>query len=495
MAVHYEHIRNKYNQLKQHPKLGFRIFLCILHSCVSAVILVFMFACKTSQFNQSMYGMKAFDYAPYALSSYNDYTCNSTVACFRNAMPWSDGYALPNLSFNPYIALFTFQWITTAFSLFYISRNMQEITGDWERVKKGLKYGSIACNMVGWGIYVIYFFVYGQNNWLEISLYSVIWVLSSLLILLFDMKLHAWAATFPKVLVDGEMVESASRLWNIPAFMKNDEGESEMLVVDKKGMELPELMVERMQVVMRYLEYTCTAPILFVAIMNMMVVGAPYWATMMGYTCMVGCCLYGVPLHLMHVQEVTIELFKKIKHHSEEQMFALSPPVTVSTMSMKNDLKKPIIKASIMGNPLDEGKITYIYRYNELEQAEGHRKNKNFFWSLILMGKWRSNWVVKMHYLQNAWFGVVMALSFVVYLARNVLFSNILPDYVLACIWMLLAMYTSFGLVGTLYYYFLDRKYWHTMDLAMETLSFLAKAPIVMTLCAGYWNMPGNSCF
>lgn len=475
MAVHLERI-------KQNPVLGFRIFLAVIHFIVSIVILAFLFQCKAYKSNQYLYGMQVFDYEGYSASSYNDYTCNTTVACYRNAMPWFDGYVIgSNSYFNPYVALFVFQWITFSLSLFYITRNMQQLTSKWERVNKILKGVAIGWNMLGWLIYLIYYVVYGQSNWAEFLQYSIVWVFSSLLIWFFDVELQKWASGFPSVLVEGEIIENAGRLWNIPSFLGESEKE---VLVEKKSMQLPELVKERMQVVMRYLEYACTAPILFVAIIDIMVVGAPYWAVILGYACVLGCCLYGIPLHLMHLQEVMIEQFSKGNmkaHQSEVEM-------------RERMVKKPIIKASIVGNNVDQGRITYVHKYNELEKQEGHKKSKNFFWSLMLMGKWRINWVVKMHYLQNAWFGVMMALAIVVYLARNVMFNSNVPMYVLACLWIMLVLYGSFGVVGTLYYYMLDKKYWHTMDLALETLSFLAKVPIVMTLCAGYMNMPGNYC-
>jgi uncharacterized membrane protein len=87
-----------------------------------------------------------------------------------------------------------------------------------------------------------------------------------------------------------------------------------------------------------------------------------------------------------------------------------------------------------------------------------------------------------------------MALTILIYLGREVLVTTFLPMYITAALWIMIILYSSFGLVASLFYYFIDALYWQYMEVALDVLSFTAKVPVILILGAGYMNMPGNSC-
>ena len=294
--------------------------------------------------------------------------------------------------------------------------------------------------------------------------------------------MNAWIAQFPQPVI---IIPNEGRLWDIPLkYMKEQNAEKETLL---QKSELEYTLKIRVQVILRYLEYAITAPLLYIAMICVVIVGPPYWAVMLGYLCMLGCCLCGVPLHFMHLLEVLVSYLKKCE------------PVIMPTPSApepEKASKKLVIHAKIrqMGVDANQGKIQYIKDYNDTVQNEVHRTSWNLFYSWFLIGKWRANWVVKLNYLQLSWFGLVMALTILIYLGREVLVTTFLPMYITAALWIMIILYSSFGLVASLFYYFIDALYWQYMEVALDVLSFTAKVPVILILGAGYMNMPGNSC-
>lgn len=447
-------------QIKNNPKFALRVTCFVLHFCVSMIVLGFLFGCQTTLLNQDMYAMKAYDYTTYANSSINEYTCNSTMSCFREGIPWDNNYLLDKMYWNPYTLLFTVEWVTTSISLWYIST----ITY--------LKWIGVAWNIMGWIIYITFYGWYKQANYLEAFIVSIVFIASTLLMALFDITVDKFVKHF-YIAKNTMNTKIDGRVWNICISNLIDEKQRLLTATHKYESELR----QRWQVVARYMEYTCTAPLLYVTIVCLVAVDPPYWAHCIGYFCILTCCLYGIPLHILHTLECSMD---SIIEDSDKPM-----------------TKLPVIYAGIQSDAIkvDDGRLTYIRRYNQAITDQPQSSLYNIFLACINMGKWRCNWVVKIHFMQISWISVITALSIIVYLARDILLTTgIIPAYVSAIIWLLLIFYSSFGVVSTMFYYFLDKKYWQHMDTVLDVLSLACKIPIALILTFGYITMPGNVC-
>lgn len=456
------------DHIKNNPKFALRVTCFVLHFSVSMVVLGFLFGCKSTLLNQDMYAMKAYDYTLYANSSMNEYTCNSTVTCFREAVPWDNNYLLDRMYWNPYTLLFVVEWVTTSIALWYIS-----VQDDFASTKTSIiKWLSVAWNVIGWIIYLVFYTWYKQANYLEALVVTTVFIASTLLIAFFKTMVDMLVKHF-YVTKENTNTQIDGRLWNICIANLVDEKQRLLTATNKYENELS----QRCWVIARYFEYTCTAPLLFVTIVCIVSVDPPYWAHCIGYFCVMACCLYGVPLHIMHTLECCMD---SIIEDSDKPMTRV--PVIYA-----------VIKKDTMN--VDDGRLTYLHRYNEAITNEPKSNLYNIFLACINMGKWRCNWVVKIHFMQVSWISIITALGIIIYLARDILLTTgIIPAYVSAIIWLLLIFYSSFGVVSTMFYYFLDKTYWQHMDTVLDILSLACKVPIALILTFGYITMPGNVC-
>lgn len=463
----------------------FRACLFAVHFSVSVFLLVFLFLCKTKTFNEDMYGIEAFDYKTYKGSYWDDYRCNSTMECYREGEPWFDGHVLQgNMYWNAYTVMYTMQWITTSFALFYM---LQLVYPSYSR------WGAMIWGACGYVIYFVFFVYYAQTNWFEFIILTVTCAMSLLLFFFFEDYMCTWIKQFPKPMVP---IHNGGRVWEIPKkYLAVPQDDTRLLHEENPEADMmTEQLKIRVQVILRYLEYAITAPLLYIAMVLVILVGPPYWSVMLGYLCMLGCCLCGVPLHFMHLLEVVLGYLKKCEVVIMPTPSAPDAPENFLVNHSAN--KKVVIHAKIKQTGMDanQGKIQYIDKYNDTVQFETHRTGTNFFYSWLLIGKWRANWTVKLHYLQMSWFGLVMALAILVYLGRGVLLTTLLPMYISAALWIMIILYSSFGIAASVFYYFVDKMYWQYMDLVLDVLSFTAKIPVILILGAGYMNMPGNTC-
>jgi hypothetical protein len=399
---------------------------------------------------------------------------------------------------------------------------------------------------------------------------------------------------------------------------------------------IKESMRIRMQIVARYLEYSITAPLFYICILSVLVVGPPYWMYGIGYMCIQCCCWYGIPMHIMHIQErlikeltetpgsrrefvpidptdaggassssiIPIPAAGAIGHSDDMQggpggvplpsagydpnpfpqagdgpnpfpqagydpnplqpsgpilpdvlpagsnnntsdnnpaassdgasnqgngngittgpgsivIFhgnngaspsdytspgshtIIIPPHNATSTIVK--ARKPVIFAAIGRNKPkykdmlgSEGKIEYVQEYNNNMMTKHTANIFQFILALLMIGPWRVNWVAKMQYLNASWICLSMGLGILIYAARGLLLTSLLPVYVVMSMWNLLVFYIMFGLVACIFYYVLEFHSWDYLDVALDLLSVSAKSPIVFFLVFGYWSMPSNLCF
>ena len=513
-----------------------------LHFVAAMIVLGVMFGCEMTQFNESMFGNWAYDYATWAASAQYDGTCTTAMSCYRQGKPWDNGYTIPNnLYWNPYGLLFIMEWVTMGMAGYYLTQSMLYKFPQYGKHELIARVLCCLWNAVGLVIYIIYFGYYHQTNWMEFFLAIIAFSVSTLAIFFYHVLVDMWLNLLPhginaKDVPTAIIVDTQQRAWNIPRrFVKGN-------AYTRVGTDIGQLVMEEYEIgkefrirfapVLRYAEYAITSPILYLAMMDIMLVGPPYWAMGIGFICMVACCLYGIPLHIMHIMEQTMERLQQVLHDK----FQIDPPpkenphqqITIVEPSIPTEpgedpqpvqpvvhvvhpqptapdwpetdkfmKRKPIIQVSILGNKMssEEMRIAYVRNYNnKIDMDEDLQGWFNTIWAWGLLGKWRSNWVAKLHYMQMSWYCLMVALGILIYLGRMVLATTLIPSYVLACLWILIIMYASFGIVASLFYGLLGDGSWVYMDLTLELLSLFAKVPIIIILAAGYLGTPGATC-
>jgi hypothetical protein len=520
---------------------GVKIACFVLHFCVSIIVMGFLFGCNTVEFNQWMYKNEVFDYGSFRASPLNaSFTCNSQMSCFRIGVPWGNQFKMDGFYWNPYSILFAVEWITTSMSLAYLKKDMhviQHFVSTVDNISVAttnavLYYLAIAWNIIGFLIYGIFFLRYQQNNMLEALFVTFSFGLSTAILIFYDLFIQPWIKReFGSLQTKTASVQQAKcqgKMWNIPhVFLKviaTKTEETSPLI--SATIDIEDNVCLRSHVIFRYLEYLCTAPLLYICVLCVMVVGPPFWAFMVGYTCMFACCFFGVPLHIMHIQE---KIISSITRESNDLVVLPAHDITNITPDInsipppppRNNVvvlpdnsivaydpnlygvgKKisnprfPVINVPInrLGmNSTSESQSFYVHNYNNKIQASQQRSPLNILTSIFLMGKISSHWSAKFNFFQISVYALMMSMAIVIYLARDLLTTSILPTYVTYALWNLIIMYSIFGLVAFLYYYVFDNM-WESMDTSFDALSLLAKVPIALALCGGYLNMPGNTC-
>ena len=295
-------------------EFGIKIACFVLHFCVSQIILGFLFACDTQQFNQYMYKNQAYSYKDFLTSSIrNVSTCKSEVSCFRDAIPWGNQYKMDGFYWNVYSILFVVEWITTSMSLSYLKKDLDLVFKDnkssAEQGNNALYFISVAWNCIGWAIYCMYFMRYTQNNMLEFFIVMFSFGVSTLILIFYHWEVEKWILSNfgDKDSIHTLQAQVMGKIWNIPTkFLQDDSGSAVTPLLPQPtqiNLTLQSNVRIRAHIFQRYLEYACTAPLLFIDILCVMVVGPPFWAFMVAYTCILSCCLFAIPLHIMHMEE------------------------------------------------------------------------------------------------------------------------------------------------------------------------------------------------
>lgn len=181
------------------PKYILRVVCFLVHFIIATIVTVFVFKCPMQQFNEPMYFTQAFDFNSYAARSpFYDrgYTCNSTMSCFRDGLPWDDGYAIANMYWNPYALLFVFEWITVSMALYYLRVDMHLESNGHDAMNLAIWVMALAVNLAAATTYFVYFLNSQQSNGLEFVLVYAAFGLSTLVLMFYDTLLNHWLKTF-----------------------------------------------------------------------------------------------------------------------------------------------------------------------------------------------------------------------------------------------------------------------------------------------------------
>ena len=397
-----------------------RLTAFLLHLAFALGVLGVAFGCRVERF--ANWGYRS---APMEGACANA----SAAECWRGGAGWADDEPVPHHGWNPYGLVLAFEWVSAAFALFYL-RDRAWLAG------RGA-YLAMAWLLAGAAVYMGFYFFRGAGNWCEPVAVGLSLSLAGAVLSRYD----GWRDEFVRAVAEGaaeamsyRMHQQNGILWRVP------------LGAEPAGAWDARRLEARLAVMLRYGEYCITAPLLYVAVLTLFVVGPPAWAFVAGYLGVFVCNCLGLALHLIHVE---------------------------------------IQDAPEQGGNTEGWAVKWAHRRMGARPAHTAA-------ALLGVGTWREHWVARLAYLEGSWLGLLVGMMFVFYFGRPYLFNSAVPVVVLLSLWNLVLSYCLFGIVGT-YFYVFDAK-WPYMDPAFDVLSLAAKIPIAGAVCVAFLSMPGGGC-
>jgi hypothetical protein len=444
----------------------FRIVVFVLHFLAACGFVMVSFVCDVKGISQQ----GTYDAVE---EGYPDCEGDMKAQCFRAGVPWVDDAELDKHMWNPYEMIFVFEWISAGFALFYLRRALPWV---------GRYYLCLAWDGLGIVAIVFWHVRTSVNGWGQamLCIFSL-WV-CGLVHLGWDNEIGELLMELEaekKVQTGTQLTVVAGRLWKIPARLgkplkqtvksrprsvfryvgeaaadeseQSEEAQEEKELDSKKedGYEWSAVNLRaQLEILLRYIEYSLSAPLLFIAILCMVVVDAPVWMYMGGYALVQACNLQGIPLHLM--------------------CMLLEDGPRIGAVTSRN---------------------------TTADTSSWIERNVHTLAGFLGVGHWRDLWVNQLCHLQGAWISLSMALLIILYVARDVFFSDVVPMQIKFLLWWLIVSYGSFGLVASVVYGFhVGRK---NLDVYFDVLSLLAKFPTPCVVALNYFLKPAGShpCF
>jgi len=279
----------------------FYVALPALHAIGALLAMGLSFGCDTGRAEQTAR-------RPYALPNGLPGTTS-----FNTAFPWDEGFEFENHTWNPFALIFVFEWLTAGFALrplqyYFDHTRLAQAWLIW--ISAGhlvfiawtfTNSGGICPTMLA--IVTASFFMSGV-----VCVYTLYYP-SAL-----DEQGDETPASEAKLLMraaDENYRDKDGRVWKIPRsitmlrrrFVGNDEEQDPQ--GDEQGEVYQAEAIEEYEdiqgVIFRYAEYCITAPLLFLAVLCLMVVEAPAWLFLTGYWLLVTCNAIGIALHASFV--------------------------------------------------------------------------------------------------------------------------------------------------------------------------------------------------
>lgn len=283
--------------------------LPFLHATGAILALSLSFACDTGRAKHVARVPYRLPLPPFA----SNFSISSDRA-FLAAYPWDEGGEFITHEWNPFALIFVFEWLTAGFALrplMYFIDNTRRLL----QVYLILVCGSarhytdlFACRVtqlwVVWlGIGVAMFVLWtilnsGGAHVAMLCTVLVSFALSGVIgyLSLNDQPTDLGKPVAPQKKGDFEVLQG--RLWWVPHSVSGlryrglaDDSFDDYKVIDQD-------QENTLGVVVRYLEYCITAPLLFLAVVCLMVVDAPAWLFLTGYWLLVTCNAVGIALHV-----------------------------------------------------------------------------------------------------------------------------------------------------------------------------------------------------
>jgi hypothetical protein len=222
----------------------------------------------------------------------------SSDLAFYTAYPWDEGGDLPGNTWNPFALIFVFEWLTAGFAL----RTLRYFT---ERPDILLKTW-IAWLVAG----TVAFMAWALTNSGGVCPAMFASVLASFLAsgalayyaLNPELRLESTPRQFER-LAGEDYQDPHGRVWKVPLCVQSLRARKPLSDYEEEQTSVTGSFVDAgyendMGVVFRYAEYCITAPLLFLAVVCLMVVDAPAWLFLTGYWFVFTCNAFGITLHI-----------------------------------------------------------------------------------------------------------------------------------------------------------------------------------------------------
>ena len=218
---------------------------------------------------------------------------------FYTAFPWDEGGEFTGNEWNPFALIFVFEWLTAGFALRplrYFTEHTDRLLAIW-----------IAWLVAGLGVFMAWTFT-NSGGFCPSMFISVLasFVASGFM---------AYVTLRPppglenmlagkhhfKKLASEDYQDVHGRLWKVPQCVQGLRVRKTLEAPDGQvvtGSFVDEAYENGMGVVYRYAEYCITAPLLFLAVVCLMVVDAPAWLFLTGYWLVFVCNAIGITLHV-----------------------------------------------------------------------------------------------------------------------------------------------------------------------------------------------------
>jgi hypothetical protein len=268
----------------------FYALLPALHAIGALIAVSLSFACDTGKGRQTAR-------IPVLLRS--DMATNQN---FLAAYPWDEGGAFTDYDWNPFALIFVFEWLTAAFALrtlkYFVSRPELLLQVWFAWLLAGLTV-FIAWSLTNSGGICVAMFI------VVLVSFVVCAALGYFSLFMLDITFNATGSDMKSRPNKGSLFrDHMGRVWNVPRIMsklrysqvavdgEDDRGQTGDLTEGQKAFE------NLFGVAMRYAEYCVTAPLLFLAVVCLMVTDAPAWLFLTGYWLLIVCNALGIALHL-----------------------------------------------------------------------------------------------------------------------------------------------------------------------------------------------------
>lgn len=208
----------------------------------------------------------------------------SAVQQFRAATPWAQDGALPLLAVNPYMLVMAFEWLTAGFAMLYLD---PRLLPHWLTVP-GLILSWLAAGVVLAAVWVGV--THDDPCPLQGAVVLLAFVRTAMLCYRPPKRLPTRqdAGVGPEAHLHTQCV-SAGRTWVVPPIAQLSHHASDPH---------PQDHASDNQVMLRYDEYALTAPLLFLAVIALLLPGAPAWLVLSGLFLIASCNQWGVLVHL-----------------------------------------------------------------------------------------------------------------------------------------------------------------------------------------------------
>lgn len=273
------------------PYRGFFILLPLLHATGAILATVISFVCDTGRAKQNAL-------IPYRISAPR--LTYSPELQFRAAYPWAEDETLDGNEWNPFALIFVFEWLTAAFAL--------KPLADFMSYPARLFYVWVIWLLVGLAVFI----TWTATNSGGPCVFMIVAVIASFVACgivgyyrLFVEEAQGYtqvptAVEPPSTRTTKEM-DPSGRVWILPSSVSKlrqrrlgDDQAAPMTVEDALQYVRSESVIG---VIWRYIEYCITAPLLFLAVVCLMVTDPPAWLFITGYWLILICNILGIALH------------------------------------------------------------------------------------------------------------------------------------------------------------------------------------------------------